>query len=270
MLVINYFYTLDICKTSLSTETSIHLKNTETTIELFNSKISDFNDLSILLESNSDTILIFNRTFNLPLPKDRYELLVSFKNEKIGTKKFSYDFTLEGNESETEIFVQLNIFEKFGKGVNKHHDSVEVYNYLKSSHGIKALYFPYEKEDKLKSDPFLKIQSNTIDTLFFGLQSLLSPSPLQKTINNHRFDNSGGVDYTIRKTPLFPDSILKIPLKNMYWRDDWPKDRYTYTLLYYTKEKQAVGIKKLSEDTDFIWFVDTKKYFRFTYLFEMK
>lgn len=82
MLVINYFYTLDICKTSLSTETSIHLKNTETTIELFNSKISDFNDLSILLESNSDTILIFNRTFNLPLPKDRYNYSYPLKMKK--------------------------------------------------------------------------------------------------------------------------------------------------------------------------------------------
>lgn len=263
-------FSFRLYKTTPLTQASIHLKSSRIDVELFNSETSNFNDTTFVIESNFDTILEFNKTFDLPLLKDDYELNLSFKNEKNGSRKLDYDFTIDGNESEVEIIVGLNIFEKPGKDVINHHGTVEVLKYLQSNHGIKVSYSPDVQESQPNRDPFFEVQNNSKDTLCFNKQSLSSSSPLQKTIDNHTFDYSGGTDYSIRKTPLLPDSTIKIPLTNMYWRLDWPKERYSYTLFYYTKEKQSVGVTKLLEDPDFIFYGSTKKYFRFTYTFDMQ
>jgi hypothetical protein len=72
-------------------------------------------------------------------------------------------------------------------------------------------------------------------------------------------------------SPLFPDTVSLAWVGSFGWRNDVPKNRYKYTLLY-TTDRNSVGggVSQHLVKNDFIWWAITKMYYRLVYEFEIE
>lgn len=236
------------------THASVYLKDTDDKIQLF-----------------SDAIRELEKSITIPSKEDNYILSVEFENKTIGKKILDYPFILTGNESDIEINVRLNESNRFDKS-KKVNGIIKIIKYYKADNNVEIKYLPKLKGDEYYKAPFFLLKNNSNDTIygqyikgyFWGSISL----QLDSVWSNDYF---GRLDYNFAGgSPLFPDSVTIAQVGSFGWRNELPKAHYKYTLLYTTDKNTGTGVKQHSEKDNFVWWADTKRYYRLIYKFDIE
>ena len=194
------------------------------------------------------------------------------ENKTIKKETLNYPFSLVGNETDIEINVsfykQSHSFDKKGRQNGR----VEIIKYYEPNHNLEIQYLPKMKGDEYYKAPFFMLKNNSNDTIygryikgyFWGSISFLVDSVWSR-------DYFGQLDYNFSGgSPLFPDSVTVAWVGSFGWRNELPKNRYKYTLLYATDKKISSGVRKYLEKDNFVWWADTKKYYRLIYEFDVE
>lgn len=227
---------------------------------------SPTNEIEIL----NDTVRKFEDTLDIPSKTENYILSLKFENKTIGKEEFKYTFSTHGNETDIEINLRTskNNFDK----KEKQSGNIEIVKYYEPKHNLEIQYLPKLKGDEFYKPPFFMLKNNSNDTIygqyikgyFWGSISILVDSIWTR-------DYFGRLDYNFAGgSPLFPDSMTVAWVGSFGWRSELPKNRYKYTLLYTTDKNSSSGLRKHLERDSFIWWADTKKYYRLIYQFEVK
>jgi len=245
------------CSTSVlvKTQVSVCLKDSNNQIELLNDTVRKFENSLTILSKATD-----------------YILSVEFKNKTIGKETLDYPFSLVGNE--TDIAIDVRFYDKydwFDKKKSKDNCHIEVIKYY-ISNNIEIQYLPKMKGDEYYKAPFFMLKNNSRDTIygqyiknyFWGSISFLLDSVWSR-------DYFGMLDYNFGGgSPLFPDSLSVAWVGSFGWRNELPKNRYKYTLLYTTDKNKSTGVRQYLEKDNFVWWADTKKYYRLIYEFDVE
>jgi hypothetical protein len=231
-----------------TTQVSVYLKDANNKIELLNDTVREFKD-----------------SLSIPAEETDYILSVEFENKTIGKETLNYPFTFIGNEIDIEINVSYyknNLHNK----KKRENGGIEVITYYESNHDVEIQYLPDEKGDEYFKAPFFMLKNNSKDTIygkylnhFWGSISFLVDTVWSREIIG-RFDLNCGSG-----RPLFPDSVGFAQVGTFGWRNDLPKNRYKYTLWY------TIGrVRQYLEKDNFVWRVETKKYYRLIYEFDVE
>lgn len=235
------------------TQVSVFLKNSTDKIEVFN-----------------DTIRKFKNSLNIPSKKENYILLVEFENKIIEKEVLTYPFSLDGSETDIEInaiFSSSSIDKK-----KRQSGSIEIRKYYEANQDIEIQYLPKMKGNEYYKEPFFMLKNNSNDTIygqylpgyFWGSISFLEDSVWSR-------DYFGRLDTNFaNSSPLFPDLIDIALVGSFGWRNELPKGRYKYTLQYTTDKNISKAVKLHLEKDNFVWWADTKKYYRLIYEFDVK
>lgn len=221
------------------------------------------------IEILNDTVVSFKDNLLIPLQEENYILLVSFENRIIGNEEISYPFSVIGSETNIDIdlTVSTNNFDKN----RRQSGSIEIIKYYKSKHNLEIHYLPKEKGDETFKPPFFMLKNNSNDTIygqycdyFWGSISYLVDSTWSEEYFGGLDTNFGG------GSPLYPDSVTAAWVGSFGWRSELPKNRYRYILLYSTDRNTKRGQRKYLEKDNFIWWADTKEYYRLVYEFDVE
>ncbi|GHT23787.1 hypothetical protein FACS189430_07600 [Bacteroidia bacterium] len=233
--------------------------------------------VSVFLKSSTDEIEFLNDTvrkveniLNISSKVEDYILFVEFENKTIGKEALNYPFSLIGNETDIEINVrfwkQSTSFDK----KKKDNGSIEIIKYYEPNHYIEIKYLPKMKGYEYYKAPFFMLKNNSTDTIygryikdyFWGSISFLVDSIWSRDYFGQLDTNFAG------GSPLFPDSLTVAWVGSFGWRNKLPKNRYKYTLLYTTDKNIRSGGRQYLENDNFVWWADTKKYYRLIYEFD--
>lgn len=230
------------------------------------------------IELLDDTIRRIENRLNVPTEETDYVLSVKFECKAKDSKKsfpndsllesLDYPFRLVGSETDVEINVGFfrNDFLK------KQNGSIEIIKYYHPGHNLEIKYLPKMKGDECYKPPYFMLRNNSNDTIygeyhpnyFWGSISFGVDSGWSR-------DCFGCVDYNFAGgSPLFPDSVTLAWVGSFGWRDELPKNRYKYTLIYTTDKNSRKGLKQHREKDGFIWWTSTKKYHRLVYEFDVR
>lgn len=234
------------------------------------------NRVCVLLQSSTDEIEILNDTIvnfkdNLLIPaqEEKYILSVSFENNSIGNEEISYPFSIIGSETNIDINLRIST-DNFDKN-KRQRGSVEIIKYYKSKHNLEIHYLPKEKGDDYFKPPFFMLKNNSNDTIYGQYCDYFWGSISYKIDSVWSEEYFGGLDTNFGGgQPLYPDSITTAWVGSFGWRSKLPKNRYRYTLLYSTDRNTTSGIRKYLEKENFIWWADTKEYYRLIYEFDVE
>ena len=244
----------------------------------YSSSVLEDTRVYVLLKSSTDKVEILNDTvrkfensLNIPSKVGDYILSVEFENKTIGKEVLSYPFSLVENETDIEINVrfwkQSSSFDK----KERQSGSVEVIKYYIPNQNVVIQYLPEMKGEDFRG-PFFELTNNSNDTIygkhlqghFWGTITFLVDSVWRRDI-------IGVLDYNFNSLPpLFPKSTTFALVGSFGWRNELPKNRYKYTLLYTTDKKISSGVRQHLEKNNFIWWADTKKYYRLIYKFDVE
>ena len=235
--------------------------------------------VSVFLKSSNDKIEILNdkvrrfeNSLNIFSKETDYILSVEFENKTIGKEALNYPFTLVGNETDIEINVSFYKQHPSFDKKERQNGRVEVIKYYSSNHNLEIQYLPKAKGDEYYKAPFFMLKNNSNDTIygryvrdyFWGSISFLVDSVWSD-------DYFGRLDYNFEGgSPLFPDTVAVAWVGSFGWRNALPKNRYKYTLLYTTDKNISKGVRQRLEKDNFIWWADTKKYYRLIYEFDVE
>lgn len=222
------------------------------------------------IEILNDTVKKFENTINISSKKTDIILSVEFKNKTINKEVLNYPFSLGGNEKDIEINVEFsnNTFDK----KKRQSGSIEVIKYYEPNQNIEIQYLPKIKGDEYFKAPFLKLKNNSGDTIygqylngyFWGSISFLIDSVWSR-------DYFGMLDYNFAGgSPLFPDSTTIAQVGSFGWRNELPKAHHKYTLLYTTDKNTSGGKLRYLEKDNFVWWAETKRYYRLIYEFDVE
>ena len=241
------------------------------------SSILEKTRISVFLKSSTDKIEILNDTvrkfensLNIPSKENDYILSVKFENKTIEKETLNYAFTLVGNE--TDIEINIDYFKSDFDKRKRQSGSVEVIQYYEPNHNIDIQFLPKMKGNEYFKSPYFMLKNNSNDTIygqylsgyFWGSISFLVDSVWSR-------DFFGMLDYNFEGgSPLFPDSTTIALVGSFGWRNELPKTRYKYTLLYTTDKNISRGVRQYLEKDNFIWWADTKKYYRLIYEFNVE
>lgn len=237
---------------------------------------------NIKIELLNDTIRKFETSLIVPSEETNYVLSVEFeyKNKKDNgikkkksvdysfTESLDFPFTLVGNETDIEINVGFyrSDWEKKESG------SIEVIKYYAPNHNLEIKYLPEMKGGESFKSPFFMLKNNTNDTIygqyhpnyFWGSISFFEDSVWSP-------EYFGNLDFNFEgSSPLFPDSFSVALVGSFGWRNELPKNRYKFILLYTTDNDLNIGVKQYLGKDNFIWRAKTKKYYRLIYEFEVE
>lgn len=234
--------------------------------------------VSVFLKSSTDEIEFINDTvrkaennLNISLKEGDYILFVEFENKTIRKEILNYPFSLVGNETDIEINVR---FWKQSSSLDKKkrdNGSIEIIKYYEPNHNIEIEYLPKMEGDEYYKAPFFMLKNNSTDTIygryiknyFWGSISFLADSIWSR-------DYFGQLDYNFAGgSPLLPDSAGIAWVGSFGWRNELPKRCYKYTLLYTTDKNISSGVRQYVEKDNFVWWADTKKYYRLIYEFKV-
>ena len=181
---------------------------------------------------------------------------------------------MDGNETEIEINVSTENFNR----KEKQRGSIEVIKYYKSNN-IDIQYLPEMKGNEYYKPPFFMLTNNSNDSIcgqyltghFWGWLSYLYVIDFDGKVDSiwsrNRF---GRLDYEFSVgSPLFPDSTTIAQVGSFGWHNELRKTRHKYTLLYTTDLKSRGERRRLEKD-NFVWWADTKKYYRLIYEFDVE
>ncbi|MDR2233599.1 MAG: hypothetical protein LBE56_10825 [Tannerella sp.] len=241
------------------------------------SSVSEQTLVTVLLTSDTehieilqDTVRKFETVLQIPSKPADYVLFVKFKNKTIETEALNYPFKLMGNETDMEINIRFS--ESIIEQRNRQSGAVEVIQYYKPAQLINIQYLPEMQGNEFFKAPFFRLENLSNDTIygqylkghFWGSISFRVDS----IWSGERF---GILDFNFGvESPLFPDSTRIAQVGSFGWRNELPKTRYKYTLLYTTDKNRSYGASQHSENEHFIWWADVKQYYRLIYEFEVK
>lgn len=223
-----------------------------------------------------DTVGRFENTLTFPATEYNWILSVEFKNRTIGQETLNYPFALTGNETEVEINIRSDDRYNHWSDSQKRTKNalVEVIKYYRANNDdLDIKYLPTEKGDEYYKAPFFVLKNHSNDTLygqyipgyFWGSIQLLLPD---STWSPNYF---GQIDMNFdRGSPLFPDSTTLAWVGSFGWRNKLPKNRYKYTLIYTTDKNTTQGVSQHSVKDNFVWWAETKKYYRLVYEFNVE
>lgn len=231
-----------------------------------------------IYELFSDTINEFRfTTGNFITTKGKYTISIFFGAEKNVKDSIDYSFELKGNEINTEISVRFDFDEKlikkgdiYVKGEKVLNGYLEVINYYKAPKWIKIELDKNYVGDEYYKGPFFKIKNNSKRTLygehlpgyFWGTLSYLKNDSIIKTWY-------GTIDYMFADyPPLYPDST-KIAMVGSfgYMKKLFPFD-YRFNVML-AEKFQSTGVRVFDERKNFVWWADTKEYYKLTYDFKI-
>lgn len=258
---INLFFNYNCSSLVETTRVSVYLNYSNNKIELLNNTIRKF-----------ETNLI------VPAVEEDYVLSVEFeyknkKNSNINNidslkESLDYPFKLDGNETDIEINVRFYR----GDSKNEHEGSIEIIKYYAPNQNLEIKYLPENKGSKFYKAPFFLLKNNSSDTIygiyhpnyFWGSISFFADSVWSPAYFGNLDLNFGG------SSPLFPDSTSLAWVGSFGWRNELPKNRYKYTLIYKTDENISLGVRQYLVKENFIWWAETKKYYRLIYEFDVE
>ena len=233
--------------------------------------------VSIFLQSSkekievlNDTIRKFENNLNIPSKEEDYILFVEFDNKTIEKEMLNYPFSVFGNETDIEINVRFSTSTYDQK--TRQSGSVEVIKYYEPNKSVEIQYLQRMRGSEYLREPFFSLKNNSNDTIygqylrghFWGSISFLVDSVWSKDIFGMLDVNFAG------GSPLFPDSTTIAQVGSFGWRNELPKLRYKYTLLYTTDKNISSGVRQHLEKDNFVWWANTKKYYRLIYEFDVK
>jgi hypothetical protein len=244
---------------------TVYLNYANNKIELLNDTIREFENILSVPPEETDYILSVEFEFKSKSEngRGRKKSLEFFSKESL-----EYPFTLAGDETDVEINVDFSRSD----WKKKEGGSIEVIKYYKSNLNLLIKYLPEMKGDEYYKAPFFLFKNNSNDTIygqyhpnyFWGSISFLIDSEWSS-------EYFGRLDYNFAGgSPLFPDSVTLAWVGSFGWRNELLKNRYKYTLIYTTDKKDVIGVKQYLEKDNFIWWADTKKYYRLIYEFDVK
>jgi len=251
-----YFYSNSVSERTYS---SIYLKS--------------YNETTQLL---CDTVSKFEYATKDFFKSKNYVLVVEFENKMFGKDSLNYPFDLDGNEIRVDIDIRLYNDRNNYQNNNTNEKSrafVEVIKYFNSTHALDIQYLPNEKGNEYFREPFFLLKNNSKDTIygehlpgfFWGTISIFVND---STWSKDLFGNLD-TDFALHP-PLYPDSTKLAWVGSFGWRNNLPKNRYKYTLLYTTNENSSIGAKQYLEKDNFVWRTDTKKYYQLIYEFDIE
>lgn len=238
---------------------------------------------TIVLQGNNQSIELLNDTVRKIQYSQKnffddknYNVLVAFENKYFGKDSLAYSFSLNGNE--TDVNIQINIYlhkEGFAKKDKKESVSgnIEVRKYYKPTQNIKIHYIKMKEPDEYYKEPFFLLQNNSTDTIygewlpgyFWGNISYL------KEDSTWTKQYGGEICMTFAPAPpLYPDSTAIASVASFGWKNNLPKAHYKYKVLYSVNKYYGRGLSKYLENKNFVWWADTKSFYRLFYEFDIK
>jgi len=247
-----------------TTRVSVYLNYSNIKIELLNDTIRKFETSLIVPAEETDYVLSVE--FEYKNKKDNFRrkkktLDYSFK------ESLDFPFTIVGNETDIEInvgFYRSN-WEKKESG------RIEVIKYY-APNNLEIKYLPEMKGGESFKAPFFMLKNYSSDTIY----GIYHPNYFWGSIcffvdSGWSPDYFGSLDLNFDgSSPLFPDSFSIAWVGSFGWRNELPKNRYKYTLIYSTEKDINIGVEQYLVKDNFIWWADTKKYYRLIYEFEVK
>ncbi len=226
------------------------------------------------VELLNDTVRKFENSFSVPSKKSDCILFVEFefkterRNSRSKQETIDYPFTLVGNE--TDIEINLN-FPRSDYWEKKEGGRIEVIKYYVPDHNLEIKYLPEMQGDKYYKAPFFMLKNNSSDTIYGCYHPNYFWGSISFLVNSQwSSEHFGGLDGNFGgSTPLFPDSVTLAWVGSFGWLNELPKNRYKYSLLYSTDKNTNKGVKQYLEKDNFIWWADTKKYYKLIYEFDV-
>jgi len=147
---------------------------------------------------------------------------------------------------------------------------VYVIKYYNSTHALDIQYLPNKKGNEYFREPFFLLKNNSNDTIYGEYNQGYFWGKISFLIKDSVWSENyvGRIDANFdNPPPLYPDSTKFAWVGSFGWRNDLPKNRYKYTLQYYTTDKNK-GIRL--NKRKFAWRADTKKYYQLIYEFDIE
>lgn len=202
---------------------------------------------------------------------------IFFEAGKYGKDSIDYSFELNGNEINTDISVRFDYRERlvkkgdiYEKGEKVLNGYIEVANYYKAPNSINIELDKNNMGDEYYKGPFFKIKNNSKDT-FYGVHL---PGYFWGTLSYLRNDSIlttryGTIDYMFGDSPpLYPDSTKIATVGSFGYTSRLLPFNYRFNVML-AKKYQSIGVGVFDERKNFIWWADTKEFYKLTYDFKV-
>jgi len=226
----------------------------------------------------SDTINDYHfKTKNFLKIQGKCTISIFFEAEKYGKDSIDYNFELNGNEINTEISVRFDYSERlvkkgeiYEKGEKVLNGYIEVANYYKAPNSINIELDKNHMGDEYYKGPFFRIKNNSKDTFygehlpgyFWGTLSFLRNDSILTT-------RYGTIDYMfVDSPPLYPDSTKIATVGSFGYRSRLLPFDYRFNVML-AKKYQSIGVRVFDERKNFVWWADTKEFYKLTYDFKI-
>jgi hypothetical protein len=150
---------------------------------------------------------------------------------------------------------------------------IVVTKYYKPAQNIEIQYIKMKDPDEYYKEPFFLLKNNSNDTIY----GEYLPGYFWGAISYLREDSTwtnqfgGQIDYNFSsRPPLYPDSTTIASVASFGWRNNLPKMHYKYRVLYSINKFYGHGLSKYLEKQSFVWWADTKSFYRLSYEFDIK
>ena len=240
----------------------------------------------ILLDPNgreqnlyNDTLKKYTYSLQEIIIEGTYTLKTCFRSNKYGIDSLEYKFSTYGKEKGIDIDVRFILDvesymhnEKWIKKEKLPQGFIEVCKYYDPPQSIEISYASHIKSTDYYKGPFFIIKNHSTDTIYgqylpgylWGSLTLLTPN------STKRKSIIGIIDYNFApEPPLLPHSETIALVGSFGFYNKMPKSKYLYTLLFSNK-LQSTGLSKYLKKDNFIWWADSKEYYKLEYEFEVE
>ena len=238
----------------------------------------------LLKQPNDETIVLFDGTqkeykfseeeyFKL---RGKYTVSILYEAENYGKDSCSYDFSLSGEEFDTDVLISFEYLESDYEGViNKKSKAlngyIRVYSYYRNPKSVKIELSKDVEICEFYKGPFFTITNNSTDTLygehlpgyFWGTLSYLKNDSIFRT-------RTGRIDYNFEMTPpLYPDSMTLATVGSFGLTNNLAPFEYRYEVKMTNKRRSQV-MELYKEREAFVWWTEIMGYYRIKYDFKVE
>ena len=208
-----------------------------------------------------------------------YSLSVLFANNNLKTDSLTYDFKLNGKETDVKIDISFYIdrqrIRQGGQWLEKPpipHGIIYVTKYYKAPKSVLINLDSTKLGDEDYKGPFFKLTNNSRDTIY----GEYLPGYFWGTLSIQRNDSTWSRKYTgnidmefVGKPPLSPDSSRIATVGSFGMFKKLAKTSYCYELLF-TKDKKSRGASLYENHETFQWWAITDEFYRLKYKFKIE
>jgi len=223
------------------------------------------------------------KTFDLFKPNylknsGSYSLYVFFAKNDLKTDSLSYNFKLDGKETDVKVDISFYIdrqrIRQGGKWIEKSkipRGTIYVTKYYEAPKSVHVNIDSTELGDEYYKGPFFKITNNSRDTIY----GEYLPGYFWGTLSIQRNDSTWSRNYTgnidtefVGKPPLSPDSSRIATVGSFGMFKKLFKTSYCYELLF-TKNNKSRGASLYENHETFQWWTTTDEFYRLKYKFKI-